>query len=260
MGSTRLPGKVLLPLADKPMLWHVVERTRHARLIDEVVVATSTEAGDDAIREFGSNYGIEVFSGSETDVLDRYYRAAKEYGADAVVRVTGDCPLVDPNVADAVVGAFAEGGFDHVGATSGSGARAMGIHGFPEGAGVACFGFSVLHDAWCEATDASDREHVETFVVLNPNRFKLMLVVPQRDLSQHRWTIDRPEDLELIAAVYEALFVPGELIQNREVIRFLDGHPEIAKVNRAMLGQEKYRALWNGLDVHEASIRAVDVL
>lgn len=260
MGSTRLPGKVLLPLAGKPMLWHVVERARHANLIDEVVVATSTESGDDAIREFGAEYDVEVFSGSENDVLDRYYRAALQYGADAVVRITGDCPLVDPNVADAVVGAYADGGFDHVGATSGSGARAMGLTGFPEGAGTSCFGIDALRTAWDEATSEPDREHVETFIVLDPDRFKLMFMVPRRDLSRHRWTVDRPEDLEFVRAVFAALFVPGDVIHGKDVIAYLDSHPDIMNVNQSMVGREKYKALWDSLDSHAAEVRVVDVL
>ena len=260
MGSTRLPGKVLLPLAGKPMLWHVVERVRHASLIDDVVVATSTEPGDDAIREFGAEHGIEVFSGSESDVLDRYYRAAWEYSAEAVVRVTGDCPLVDPNVADAVVDAYAEGGFDHVGATSGSGARAMGSNGFPEGAGASCFGADALRSVWLEATTESDREHVETFMVLNPDRFSLMFLVPHRDLSEHRWTVDRAEDLGFVRAVYDALFVPGKVISGKDVLAYLDDHPEVMNMNRAMLGHEKYKPLWDELDSRGTATRVVDVL
>ena len=114
MGSTRLPGKVLAPIAGNPMLWHVVERTRRAKALDQVMVATSENSKDDAVAEFCTESAIDCFRGSEEDVLDRYYQAARQFTDSTIVRITADCPLVDPGVADKVVGAYQDGPYDYV--------------------------------------------------------------------------------------------------------------------------------------------------
>lgn len=257
LGSTRLPGKVLLPIAGKPMLWHVVERTRGARLVDEVVVATSDLADDDAIAAFGAANSVPVFRGSETDVLDRYYRAALEHNADAVVRVTGDCPLLAPEVTDAVVAAYENGHYDHVGATAGSAARALGWTGFPEGAGSACFSMRALEESWSEAVEPDDREHVATYMLRHPERFKCLYISPREDRSHLRWTVDTVDDLEMVRAVYGALF-HGSLLRSSDVLDYMSVHPEVPAINGSLIGTEKYGYIWDELKVVSGDVRIVE--
>ena len=247
MGSTRLPGKVLLPLAGKPALWHIVERLRSVPRIADVVVATSTSPGDDAIREFCSEYGVPVHSGSEEDVLDRYYLAAVESSADPVIRITGDCPLVDPGIASKLIGFYEEGDWDHAGVPIGVGAQTLGLNGYPDGLDAACFSFEVLETMWCEATEPEDREHVTTFLWRSPDRFRCGNLSAPHDYSTIRLTIDHPEDYELVSAIYDALYDESHTFSFEDVLEFLDENPEMLQVNAKYVGHEKYRELFDGL-------------
>ena len=208
MGSTRLPGKVLAHISGKPMLWHVVQRTRQAKALDGVMVATSVEPKDDNVAEFCDNSAFDCFRGSEEDVLDRYFQAAKQFPGSIIVRITADCPLVDSDVIDKVVGTFRDGSYDYV--------SNIFPRTYPDGLDVEVFSLGALERAWLEARDPYDREHVTPYVRKNPRLFRIGNVLHGVDLSGMHWSVDHPEDLQFVRAVYDrmkvAAFGLGELL------------------------------------------------
>jgi spore coat polysaccharide biosynthesis protein SpsF len=233
MGSTRLPGKVLEDLSGKPLLWHVVERVRHATTLDDVLLATTDTAADDPVADFCARDGIRCFRGSEHDVLDRYYQAARSLGADVVVRVTADCPLIDPRVIDEAVRDFQA----HPCAYDGNGLERT----YPDGLDVEVFSFEALAQAWREADLASEREHVTPYIWKNPHLFPARQITQAEDLSALRWTVDEPEDLAFVRKVYEHLYQPGQIFLMEDVLRLLEANPAFAAVNRGFEMNEGYR-------------------
>lgn len=197
MGSTRLPGKVLADIEGKTMLARVVGQAQAASLVDRVAVATSIAEADDSIAEACAAIDAPCFRGSEEDVLDRYYGAARAMGADAIIRLTADCPLLDPRVIDRVVGAFQAGSFDYVSNTV--------DRTYPDGLDVEVFSFQALERAMKEAEWKSEREHVTAYIWKHPERFRTDQVKDVCDRSRFRWTVDQSEDLELVRCVYRLL-------------------------------------------------------
>ena len=224
MGSTRLPGKVLAELGGRPMLARVVERLRRARTLDGVVVATSRGAGDDPVARLCAELGVPVYRGSEEDVLDRYARAAEEFGADVVVRITADCPLVDPAVVDLVVERFRAADADYASNTL--------ERTYPQGLDVEVFRREALEAAAQEAKEPWERAHVTPFLYRHPERFALASVRQERDASRHRWTVDTPEDLELVRELYAGVgrFDAGWL----EVLELVEGEPALTGINASV--------------------------
>ena len=163
MGSTRLPGKVLAVLAGHPVLWHVVDRLRFCRSLRAIVVATTIQPEDDAIEQWCCNHAVRCFRGDDADVLDRYYQAARFFQADPIVRITADCPVIDPTVVDEVVWEFYRGNYD-----------ICGLGGeFPDGLDCEVMAFRALEIAWRDAQWASEREHVTPFLYKHPERFRV---------------------------------------------------------------------------------------
>lgn len=225
MGSTRLPGKVLADIGGQPMLWRVLERTRAAQEIDEIVVATSTRPADDEIAAFCSEYKCPCFRGSEMDVLDRYYQAAREYGADVIVRITSDCPLIDPEIIDKTVCAFLRQQPDYA-------SNALELT-YPLGLDTEVIAFPALERAWRAAVATYQRVHVTPYIYENPAAFKILSVKGEIDNSGYRWTVDTPEDLEFVRAVYAHM--KGELFSWRDVIALLEQNPELVVINRSIV-------------------------
>lgn len=244
MGSTRLPGKVLKPILGQPMLWHIVQRVRWVPDLAEVVVATSDGPRDEPIRRFCRERGIALSAGSENDVLDRFYQAAIQYNGDPIIRITGDCPFVDPEVIGRLLELYQTGQYDHVGVGAGAGAALSGNKHFPTGLDAECFSFSMLARAWREATEPSDREHVTPYNWRVPGRFRVGTLWSERDYSHLRWTVDYEADLRLVRQVYEALYREGAPFLMDDVLRYFASHPELAEINRAFIGQEGYLELW----------------
>ena len=230
MSSLRLPGKVLMPLAGKPVLEHVVRRIRACKTIEKVVVATSTDHADDAIQAWCEKEGVSHYRGSLDDVLDRYYQAAKNHKADAVVRITADCPAVDPTIVDEVVGGFLAGGYDYYG-LSGE---------FPDGLDCTVFSFAALERAWREAKLKSEREHVGPYVEKHPELFKIGGYRKFTGLSHHRWTLDEPRDYEFLQAVFARLYREGTPFLAAEVLALLDKEPELVTINGNIIRNEGY--------------------
>lgn len=230
MGSSRLPGKVMADIAGKPMLFHVVSRVRRARKVDLVAVATSTHTSDDVLASYCENEGIPCFRGSEDDVLDRFYQAARHFNADVIVRLSSDCPLHDPDVIDMTVNSLLEGDADFV-----SGGLETT---FPDGLDTAAFHMATLEKTWREAVLRSDREHVTTYIHHNPELFRRKTVRNTEDLSHHRWTVDEPRDLEFVRQVY--VHLGDEHFGMKDVLQLLNRHPELKRINTGISRNEGY--------------------
>jgi spore coat polysaccharide biosynthesis protein SpsF len=224
MGSTRLPGKVLKEAAGKPLLAHLLERLARAETLDRIVVATSTDPRDDGIASLCLRLGVPVFRGSETDVLDRYVRAAREFGLEVVVRVTADCPLIDTELVDEMVRFFLEnpGRFDLV----------TNRHPltYPDGLDFDVLPREALEQAGREATAPHHREHAIPFFWETGMRV-YNVVDPENRFRRHRWTLDYPEDYELIRRIFEALHRDGEYFGTRDVLAFLEKNPQLSSLN-----------------------------
>lgn len=230
MGSTRLPGKVLMPLGGQPLLLRMLERVRAARKVDEVVLATSDLPADDAVARAAAGAGLRVHRGSEEDVLDRFYQAARRYGATTIVRLTGDCPLADPALIDRMVGRFEQERAEYL----------VTGESFPDGFDVEVMSYRALESAWKEATLKSDREHVCPYIRSRPERFKGVTVEHERDLKRMRLTVDEEKDYAVVSKVFEALFRPGRHFTLAEAADWLDAHPETAALNSAIVRNEGY--------------------
>lgn len=226
MGSTRLPGKILKDLAGETMLGRVVRRLRGAKQIDEVLIATTDSPTDDAIVAECQRYSIAVFRGHQDDVLDRYFEAAKFTGAEVVVRVTSDCPLIDPEITERTIRAFMDHSPDYASNTI--------VRTFPRGLDTEVVSMAALTRAWQEARRPYEREHVTPYILEHPEEFVLLPVVGDQDYSAHRWTVDMPEDLEFVRAIYNRLKGEGEFSW-RDVLDVLDREPELLELNRGVV-------------------------
>lgn len=223
MTSRRLPGKVLKPILGRPMLALQIERVRRASALDRIVVATSVTPDDDAVAKACQEMAVECFRGSLGDVLDRFYRCALAHGAEHVVRLTADCPLADPQVIDRVVRAHLDGGFDYTANVS--------PPTWPDGLDVEVVRFSALTDAWREAELPSEREHVTYFIETHPQRFRYGNVAAAVDRSGLRWTVDDPEDFDLVRRIYEALYPANAAFTTDDILALLQARPELRALN-----------------------------
>ena len=229
MGSTRLPGKIALELGGKSMLERVVERASAIEGVDQVVVATSTLPADDRVVALAKLAGVPCSRGSEDDVLSRYHAAAKEHAADEVIRITADCPLLDPAVSSRVVVAYREEAPDY--------ASNVLERTFPRGLDTEILGFDVLDRAFYQASDKSDREHVTLYVWRQPEMFDLLSVVGEVDHNSHGWTVDTPWDYEFVQKVYSEL--GGGAFHMKEVLDLLEQRPDLLELN-AHVEQKKH--------------------
>ena len=222
MGSTRLPGKVLEEIAGMTMLERVVRRTAASRLISEVIVATTVSPHDDVIFAASSGIGCRCFRGSEQDVLDRYFRAAVEFKAEIVVRITSDCPLIDAAVVDRVITAFLDGAPDYASNTL--------ERTYPRGLDTEVLSRAALERAWREADQPGQREHVTPFIWQQPSRFRLLSVIDDEDHSHHRWTVDTIDDLQFVRTLLERWPNPEEPGW-RDVLHLVESASDLASIN-----------------------------
>ena len=250
MGSSRLPGKSMAEIEGRPMLWHVIQRVKRARMVDRVVVATSTAQADDAIEKMCREIGVSCHRGSENNVLDRYYHAAREEKAAQVVRITADCPLIDPELIDQVVRRFQIGDLDYA-------SNAM-VRTYPDGLDTEVFSFSALERAWYEATKDSEREHVTPY--LRSEKFRTANVENTMDFSRmhYRWTVDEQEDLDFVRAVYRALRGKENFL-TQDVLQLLQDQPEIEKLNSQIISNcGYYKSLFEDACVVAAPLRPIE--
>ncbi len=225
--SSRMPGKVMAPILQEPMIWRQIERIRRARSLDKLVVATSEEPSDDGLAGFLLGRGMTVYRGELNDVLGRFAACAEAWGPTHVVRMTADCPLIEPRLIDAVVALALENRAAY--------ATNFEPRTYPDGLDVEVMTAEALATAHREASETYDREHVTPFLRNRPQRFPQGSLVQATDLGALRWTVDRPEDFAFVRAVYEALYTDDPDFGMEEILDLLDRRPDIAALSERCL-------------------------
>jgi len=228
MGSMRLPGKVMMDLAGRPVLWHVVDRLRHSKTLDEIVVATTIQREDDVIEDHCWHNSFKIYRGSSEDVLSRYFEAARESEASTVVRITSDCPVIDPAIVDTMVSEFGRRNkslqtLDYLSNTLN--------RRFPRGLDVEVFSFDSLARAHQEATERYEREHVTPYIYQHPELFNSSSYTSTIDYSYYRWTLDTREDYVLMQEIYKALYKEGTLFVFGDLLELFQRRPELSRIN-----------------------------
>jgi spore coat polysaccharide biosynthesis protein SpsF len=221
--STRLPGKVLKPILGHPMLSLQVERIQRSKKVDKLIIATSNDRSDNDIENLCINIQIPCFRGSLDDVLDRFYQTAIQYKPEHVVRLTGDCPLIDPQIIDEVIDFCIKRDFDYV--------SNCVEPTFPDGLDVEIFSFTVLEKAWHEALLPSYREHVTPFIRQHPEMFKVGHYKNKVDLSHLRWTVDEPEDFEFVSQIYKELYPQNPTFITEDILELISRKPSLLGIN-----------------------------
>lgn len=228
MGATRLPGKPLKTVLNRPLLSYQIERLRQAKAPDEIVIATTTAPQDQVIVDLCEKEGVAVFRGSEQNVLERYYLAAKKYKADVVVRVTGDCPLSDPAILDQAIDYYLQHypAYDYV---TNMYSKQLS---YPRGVDVEVFSFKGLEKAAREAIKPEEREHVTPYFYEHPEMFQVGILTHHPNEAHHRWTVDTPEDFELITRILSELYPKNPTFKMADVLELLSRHPDWVEINR----------------------------
>jgi spore coat polysaccharide biosynthesis protein SpsF len=229
MGSSRLPGKVLADIEGRPLLGRMLDRLSHCDRVDEVVVATTYLSDDDPVAELCRARETRYVRGHPTDVLDRYRQAAEETGADVIIRLTGDCPLIDPQVVDLCLRTYLEADPPVDLVVN----RLPWDRSYPIGLDTEVFGRTALETAWREAIEPHQREHVVPFLYENPSRFTMIHLEADGDYGDYRWTVDEPEDLEVIRRIFAA-FGGRDDFSWREVLSLVRREPGLARINKAV--------------------------
>jgi spore coat polysaccharide biosynthesis protein SpsF (cytidylyltransferase family) len=232
VGSTRFPGKIMKEILGKTVLIHDLDRIKEMKTINKIVVATTDLEKDDSIintvKKYNKNIGI--YRGREDDVLDRYYKAAKEFNANVIVRITSDCPLIDPNISDLVVETFLENKCDYC-------CNNM-PRTYPHGLDTEVFSFEALERAWREARKSYEREHVTPYIRENPDKFKIINVWNNVDLRNLRWTLDYPEDFEFITEIYQRLYPKKKIFYMQDILDVLNKEPWLIEINKKYVNVE----------------------
>ena len=231
MGSTRLPGKVLMKINENDLILDfVIRQLKFSELLDGIVIATTNLEQDDIIEKYAKDNGIKYFRGSSLDVLDRYYQCAKELKLSTILRVTSDCPLIDPKIVDKIIRKFKKGKYDYV--------SNFLSHSFPNGTEAEMFSFSVLENAWHNGKKSNEREHVTPYIYDNQEKFCLGQIKNEKDYSNFRWSVDRKDDLELVKAI--ASKIKKSPILMEDIIQLFIREPELVKINSSnVLKQRK---------------------
>ncbi len=237
-GSNRLPDKVMMPLAGKPLILRMIERVKASSLTGTVVVATTNEQRDDNLYNLCRNENIEVFRGHSTDLLDRHYRTGLKYNADVVVKIPSDCPLIDPGVISEIIQYYIDNNnyYDYV----------SNLHPatYPDGNDVEVIPMEILKAVWQNASKSFEREHTTPYIWERPERFKIGNVTWETDLDysmSHRWTIDYEEDYFFIKSVYDELYLKNNLFNINDILSLLERKPRLQKINEKYLGVNWYR-------------------
>jgi len=233
-GSTRLPEKILKKIKKKTVLQHDIDRVLKAKNIDKLVIATTERFEDDVIINIAKNNSVGYFRGSENDVLSRYYFAAKKYNAEIVIRITSDCPLIDPEIIDNMVNEFIKlrciENLDYL-----SNKIKMT---YPRGLDVEVFSFEALEKTFREATQKFEKEHVTPYIYLNPKKFRIKNYENDRDYSMLRWTLDTEEDFLLIKTIYDQLYDKNKIFLFKDILRCVQDNPKISKLNEHIKQKE----------------------
>jgi spore coat polysaccharide biosynthesis protein SpsF len=232
-GSTRLPQKVIKKIVNKTVLEHVIERAKRVKNIDEIILATTKKKEDDKLEKIAKRLGVSIFRGSKNDVLDRYYQVAKLFKISSIIRITADCPLLDPRVAEEVINFYSQGNCDYVSNTH--------PPTFPNGMDIEIFNFKSLKKSWQEAKLKSEREHVTPYIYKNPNLFKIgNIAYGNNDFSYLRLTLDEKEDLFLIREIYKELYDKNPFFGLEDILELFKRKPELIKINQHIKRNEGY--------------------
>ena len=224
IGSTRLPGKVMLNVEDqKPVLYFVIKQLQECKSIDKIIVATTTNEEDNQIVNYSKNMGINCFRGSSKDVLDRYYQCAKEYSVSTIVRIPSDKPLIDPEIVDNVVNVFRNNSYDYI-------TNFLSNPTFPSGTEVEIFSINALKKAWKKAKLPSEKEHVTPYFANHEDEFKITHIKNSENLSHLRWAVDRIEDLNLVRKIVSK--IKKRPIIMKDIVDLFAKEPELVEINK----------------------------
>ena len=226
--SSRLPGKVLKPIFGKPMIIHELERLRRSRRIDKIVLATSQDESDNELANIVVDNGFEAYRGSLDDVLGRYYQCAKTYQPEHVVRITGDCPVIDWRVVDAVIEKHLAEGNDYTSTSE----------EYPDGLDTEIVRFSALEQAWKDARMSSEREHVTLYIRNHADQFRCGQMACRQNLNRMRWTVDEPQDFEFIRQVYGELYEQNNDFSMQDILQLLERRPGVLAINQGIQRNE----------------------
>ena len=233
MGSTRLPGKVLMNLSGKPVLEHVIDRLNQSKYINQIIVATSNDEKNKAIFDLCDFKNISCFMGSEDDVLDRFYQACMYFNVksdDIIIRITSDCPVIDYEIVDKTIKLHMDDNNDYTSNTMPC--------TYPDGLDCEIFSFDVLTKAWKNANLSSEREHVTLYIRNHPEIFKLGGLTNDVDYSDLRWTLDEKEDFILINEFYKNLYESNEFFKMGDILKLLETKPELNEINSFIVRNE----------------------
>jgi spore coat polysaccharide biosynthesis protein SpsF len=232
-GSTRLPDKVFLELSNKPLLEHVVIRLKNSKLLNEIIIATTNSPNDNLIESWAYLNNISVFRGSENNVLERYYEAAKKFKVDVIVRITADDPFKDYRLVDEAVSVLIENELDFVCNNN--------PVSFPEGLDVEVFTFKALEVSYESVISDFDKEHVTQYIHKNKDKFSIANISNDKDLSFYRWTLDTFEDYQFAQKIYTELYKEGVVFLREEIFELLEKSPSIMELNRMVNRSDLYR-------------------
>lgn len=222
--SKRLPKKVIKKIEKKTVLEHVIERVKGVRNCGHIILATTNKKEDNILEKIAEKLNVDVFRGSENNVLDRYYQAAKLFNLDPIVRITADCPLIDINITEEVIKFYNQGSYDYVSNTH--------PVSYPDGLDVEVFSFKALEKSWKEAKSDFDKEHVVDYMIKNPNIFKMGNVANDEDISSIRLTLDEKEDMVLIKKIYKELYKTNRFFGLKEIMQLFKQKPKLIKINQ----------------------------
>lgn len=231
MGSTRLPGKVML-LVDESnsVISYVVKQLQQSKFCNQIVIATTTNAEDEKIVDFAKKNSISYFRGSAEDCLDRYYQCAKSFSLSHIVRITCDNPLIDPILVDEAIKLFKEENYDYI--------TNCKPRSFPQGTEVEVFSFSALEKAWKEAKKPSEREHVTPYFYNNSDKFRIFNITNKKNISNLRWTVDRKEDLDFVRVIVSK--IKKSPILMTDILQLLEIEPQLVDINKNYVTDEGY--------------------
>jgi len=230
MRSQRLPSKVMLDIAGKPLIWHIYNRLKFCNQLNDVVISTGEYQNNKEICDFALANKLPLFEGSETDLIDRLYKTSLKFNSDAIVRITADCPLADPQVIDAMVSEYIKNHQQYDIVTN------CKIPTYPHGLDAEIYSTSILEKMWHSIKQKEIREWFPFFVDKNPQLFRILHFKNEEDLSNLRWTVDYPEDYEFVKEVYRHLYKENSIFVMKDILSLLKEHPKISQINSKFVG------------------------
>jgi len=234
--SSRLPNKVVAEIEGKPMIFYVIDRIKQIKSVEQIILATTQEENDKILTEIAKQNSIGSFVGDSIDVLDRGYQCALQNNADPIIRITGDCPLIDPDIVEEMLEFYLKNNYDYV-------SNRINPK-YPDGLDVEIYSFNTLQMAAQNAKWSSERELVTTYITKNPKNFKIFSYENQEDLSEYRWTVDEQKDLEFIRKIY-SIMKPKTNFSMKEIIEILSKNSELLKINAGIMRNEGHLKLYD---------------